>query len=193
MFRSFGLYNHARLRIRMTEMEMAEGCKRHDPKVQKKVFEHYYGIMLGICLRYAQGREEARDMLQDGFVKIFEKIDQYHPDYSFVGWMKRVMVNNAIDQYRRDMRMPTSDDESVLSNQSVDNDVFKDLAYEEIIQMIQRLPKGYRTVFNMYVIEGYTHKEIGELLGIAEGTSKSQLNKAKLLLKRQIEQLNFYK
>ncbi|MBI1182977.1 sigma-70 family RNA polymerase sigma factor [bacterium] len=176
--------------IDSNELKMAQGCKNRDPRMQKLVFEKYYGLMLGICIRYAQNREEARDMLQEGFIKIFEKIEQYNEQYSFVGWMKRVMVNNAIDQYRRDVRMPVSDNELVLLNEGVDADVFAGMGYEEIIKLIQRLPKGYRTVFNLYVIEGYSHKEIGEMLGVAEGTSKSQLNKAKLMLKKKIEELN---
>lgn len=175
---------------KLEERELAVGCKNKDAKVQKFVFEKYYGLMLGICLRYANNREEARDMLQEGFVKIFEKIDQFDPNYSFSGWMKRVMVNNAIDQYRRDARAPMNDDELALANHSVDADVFSGLGYQEILKLIQRLPTGYRTVFNLYVIEGFTHKEIGEQLGIAEGTSKSQLNKAKLMLRKQIEELN---
>ena len=176
--------------LNFDEQELALGCKNKDPKVQKFVFEKFYGLMLGICLRYANNREEARDMLQEGFVKIFEKIDQFDPNYSFAGWMKRVMVNNAIDQYRRDARAPMNDDELALANHSIDADVFSGLGYEEILKLIQRLPNGYRTVFNLYVIEGYTHKEIGDQLGIAEGTSKSQLNKAKLMLRKQIEELN---
>lgn len=173
-----------------TEKEMVEGCQKRDAKIQKYVFEKFYGLMMGVCMRYAPNREEARDMLQEGFVKIFDKVDQCDTNYSFIGWMKRVMVNNAIDQYRRDARMPQSDNELVLENESVDADVFSGMGYEEIIRLIQRLPKGYRTVFNLYVIEGYTHKEIGEQLGIAEGTSKSQLNKAKLMLRKKIEELN---
>ncbi|MGB0430694.1 MAG: RNA polymerase sigma factor [Bacteroidia bacterium] len=177
-------------KIAYTEQQMAEACKKRDAKMQKYVFEKYYGLMMGVCIRYAPNREEARDMLQEGFVKIFDKIDQCDAKYSFVGWMKRVMVNNAIDQYRRDARMPQTDNELVLENESVNADVFSGLGYEEIIKLVQRLPKGYRTVFNLYVIEGYTHKEIGEKLGVAEGTSKSQLNKAKYMLRKKIEEMN---
>lgn len=169
---------------------MVDGCRKKDPRIQKYVFEKFYGMMMGVCLRYAPNREEARDMIQEGFVKIFDKIEQCDTTYSFIGWMKRVMVNNAIDQYRRDIRMPKSDNELVLLNESVDADVFSGMGYEEIIKLIQLLPKGYRTVFNLYVIEGYTHKEIGELLGVAEGTSKSQLNKAKYMLRKKIEEMN---
>lgn len=158
--------------------------------MQKYVFEKFYGLMMGICLRYVSNREEARDILQEGFIKIFEKVDQYDDSYSFIGWMKRVMVNNAIDNYRRSSKMPMSDNEDILLNEGVDADVFSGMGYKEIIKLIQRLPTGYRTVFNLYVIEGFTHKEIGEKLGIAEGTSKSQLNKAKLMLRKQIEELN---
>lgn len=174
----------------LSEIEMARGCKNREARMQKYVFEKFYGLMMGICLRYTSSREEARDVLQEGFVKIFEKVDQYDESYSFVGWMKRVVVNNAIDNYRRAAKMPMNDDESHLMNESVDADVFSGMGYEEIIKLIQRLPTGYRTVFNLYVIEGFTHKEIGDQLGIAEGTSKSQLNKAKLMLRKKIEELN---
>jgi len=174
----------------LSELEMANGCKSRDARMQKYVFEKFYGLMMGICLRYVSNREEARDILQEGFIKIFEKVDQYDDSYSFIGWMKRVMVNNAIDNYRRSSKMPMSDNEDILLNEGVDADVFSGMGYKEIIKLIQRLPTGYRTVFNLYVIEGFTHKEIGEKLGIAEGTSKSQLNKAKLMLRKQIEELN---
>lgn len=177
-------------KMELSEIEMVRGCRNREARMQKYVFEKFYGLMMGICLRYASNREEARDVLQEGFVKIFEKVDQYDEAYSFVGWMKRVMVNNAIDNYRRAAKMPMNDDESLLVNESVDADVFAGMGYEEIIKLIQRLPTGYRTVFNLYVIEGFTHKEIGEQLGIAEGTSKSQLNKAKLMLRKKIEELN---
>lgn len=172
----------------LDEFEMAAGCKSGDARIQQYVFRKYYGLMLGLCLRYANDREEARDMLQESFVKIFDKIEQYNEDYSFVGWMKRIVVNTAIDHYRRSARMPMSEDESILENESIEADAISMMGYEEIINLIQRLPSGYRTVFNLYVIEGYTHKEIADELGIAEGTSKSQLNKAKAILKKKIEE-----
>lgn len=180
----------------MTETEqqeiaaLARACKGRDAIAQQRVFKKYYGLMLAVCIRYAPNREEARDMLQDGFVKIFEKIDQYDESYSFVAWMKRIMINTAIDQYRKNMRTPTSDDETVLLNESVDEDAIASLGYQEILKLIQLLPKGYRTVFNLYVIEGYSHKEIADKLGVAEGTSKSQLNKAKKILQKKITELN---
>ncbi|MCB0736343.1 MAG: sigma-70 family RNA polymerase sigma factor [Bacteroidetes bacterium] len=171
------------------EIRIAEGCKRRDARIQKQVFEKYYGLMLTICMRYTQSKEDARDVLQEGFVKIFEKIDQYDFKHSFSGWMKRIMVNTAIDRYRKDVKMPMQDDEEILLNESIDPDAISQLSEEEILACIQRLPTGYRTVFSMYVIEGYNHKEIGEKLGIAEGTSKSQLAKAKALLQKKIEGL----
>lgn len=171
----------------LDDMQLAKGCKKRDPRMQKLVFEKYYGLMLGICLRYAGNREDARDILQEGFVKIFEKIEQFDFKRSFSAWMKRVMINTAIDRYRKTAKMPMHDDEQVLMNEAVAEDALSILSEQEILACIQRLPTGYRTVFSMYVIEGFNHKEISEKLGIAEGTSKSQLAKAKAILKKKIE------
>lgn len=172
------------------EIRLAKGCLERNARVQKIVFEKYYGLMLSICIRYTSNREDARDVLQEGFVKVFEKVEQYDFKHSFRAWMKRVMVNTAIDRYRKDAKMPMHEDESILTNESVEADAISALSEQEILKCIQRLPDGYRTVFSMYVIEGFNHKEIGEKLGIAEGTSKSQLAKAKALLKRKIEALS---
>lgn len=174
------------------EQILARDCKRGNKEAQRKVFEKYYGLMLAICIRYSNNREVARDLLQDGFIKIFEKIEQFDESFSFIGWMKRIMVNNAIDHYRKNARNPKEDDEVALINKTSDDDVISDISYNEILKCIQLLPNGYRTIFNMYVIEGYTHKEIADLLGIAEGTSKSQLNKAKAILRKKIEELRNY-
>ena len=174
------------------EQILARDCKRGNKEAQRKVFEKYYGLMLAICIRYSNNREVARDLLQDGFIKIFEKIEQFDESFSFIGWMKRIMVNNAIDHYRKNARNPKEDDEVALINKTSDDDVISDISYKEILKCIQLLPNGYRTIFNMYVIEGYTHKEIADLLGIAEGTSKSQLNKAKAILRKKIEELRNY-
>lgn len=172
------------------DLQLAKGCAKNDARSQQRVFEKYYGLMLAICQRYCQNQEDARDVLQEAFLKVFEKIAQYDEKRSFLNWMKRIVINTAIDRYRQDVRSPTMHDEHQLLNAPVDSAALSDLGEEDLIKCIQRLPSGYRTVFNMYVIEGYSHKEIGERLGIAEGTSKSQLAKAKSILRKRVESLN---
>lgn len=173
--------------------EIVDGCIKGKRKYQKRLFEMFYGKMMGVCMRYAKDRDEAQDMVQNGFIKIFKKLDVYNFEGSLEGWIRRIMVNTAIDQIRKNKRDPFSieDDQRV---QNVEEDVpFSEedefdtkIKAEAAIQAISELSPAYRTVFNMYVIEGFTHKEIAEYLGISEGTSKSNLAKAKLKLKEAL-------
>lgn len=150
--------------------------------------------MLGICKRYASNEDEAKDMLQDGFIKVFDNLHKYRGESSLQTWVGRVMINNAINQLKRDKRMqmsslqPTDEFDIAENNEEVAEEIDR-AEPETIIAMIQTLPTGYRTILNLYAIEGYTHKQIGEMLGIAEGTSKSQLSKARILLKQELSKL----
>ncbi|MDZ4838458.1 MAG: RNA polymerase sigma factor [Bacteroidota bacterium] len=160
-------------------------CLKGDAKAQKILFEKYYSKMFSVCLRYTKDSDEARDILQEGFIKVFGKLSQYTQLSSFESWMKRIMVNTAIDAYRKTKAKPYIDDVNEayhLHDQT--EDVVSVMSHQELLEALQKLPTGYRTVFNMYVVEGYNHKEIADALNISEGTSKSQLAKARAKLQK---------
>ena len=143
--------------------------------------------MLGVCLRYATDRMEAEDMLQNGFIKVFNKIADYRGEGSFEGWIRRIMVHSSIEYYRKYHKMvQLVDIEDAASHTSVDAQATSTLAANELMALIQQLAPGYRIVFNLYAIEGYSHREIAEITGISEGASKSQLSRARSVLKEQI-------
>jgi len=165
-----------------SDSDLIEGCLRGDRKMQRELYQRYAPKMYGVCLRYASNSEEAEDILQEGFIKIFNKIGSYRGEGSFEGWIRRIFVNTAIEQFRKKTYLQPITD---IEEQTVEGkylSVLDSLAEKDIIQLVQQLSPGYRTVFNMYVIEGYTHRQIAETLGISEGTSKSQLSRAKLIL-----------
>ncbi len=150
--------------------------------------------MLGICMRYAKDRFEAEDMMQTGYIKVFKKLDEYRGEGSFEGWMRRIMVNTSIEFYRKNLRnLNVVDiDEDVNQQWSSDFDMSQ-IHAKDLMRLVQNLSNGYRLVFNMYAIEGYSHKEIAEKLGITEGASKSQLSRARAILKEQVLKLEGYK
>ena len=166
----------------ISESDLLEGCRRGDRRLQHELYNRYAPKMYGVCLRYASNAEEAEDILQEGFIKIFNKIDSYRGEGSFEGWIRRIFVNTAIEHFRKKTYLQpiTETEENTVEGKYLS--VLDNLAEKDIIQLIQQLSPGYRTVFNMYVVEGYTHKQIAEMLGISEGTSKSQLSRAKLIL-----------
>jgi RNA polymerase sigma-70 factor (ECF subfamily) len=166
----------------ISESDLIEGCLKGNRQMQYELYERFASKMFGVCLRYAANTEEAEDILQEGFIKIFKKMGSYRGDGSFEGWIRRIFVNTAIEQFRKKTYLQpiTEQEESTIEGKYIS--VLDHLAEKDIIQLIQKLSPGYRTVFNMYVIEGYTHKQIAEALGISEGTSKSQLSRAKLIL-----------
>jgi len=174
--------------------EIVDGCIRGKRKFQKQLFEMYYGKMMAICYRYAKDTDEAQDMVQNGFIKVFKKLDVYNFEGSLEGWIRRIMVNTAIDQIRKNKRDPfLIEDEERIQNieeeapySAHEDEYFTKLKAETAIKAISNLSPAYRMVFNMYVIEGFTHKEIAEYLGISEGTSKSNLAKAKQKLRAQL-------
>lgn len=174
--------------------EIVDGCIRGKRKFQKKLFEKYYGKMMAICYRYAKDSDEAQDMVQNGFIKVFKKLDVYNFEGSLEGWIRRIMVNTAIDQIRKNKRNPfLMEDEDRVQNVEEDipfsteeDEFYSKLKAKTAIKAISELSPAYRMVFNMYVIEGFTHKEIADYLGISEGTSKSNLAKAKQKLRAQL-------
>jgi RNA polymerase sigma-70 factor (ECF subfamily) len=176
----------------MGEEEMLKGCKANKEQAQKFLFEKYSRIMTGVCLRYADTYEEAQDLVQEGFIKVFKKIGMYTGKGSLEGWIRRIMVNTSLDYLRsiKNMRF-TVDVEDVQSKLKVEQKVVEELQAEDLLNIIKGLPTGYRTVFNMYAIEGYTHREIGLELDISENTSKSQYSRARVILQKKLEEINY--
>lgn len=171
--------------------EIIEGCLRNQRRSQEELFKLFYGKMLSVCMRYISDRDTAQEVLQEGFIKVFEKLGAFDHKGSFEGWIRRIIANTAIDAIRKskkdpyltdndnDFKLGTSD--PVVEREEVE---FGELKAEIALEAIQLLSPAYRTVFNLYVLEDYSHKEIGEMLGISEGTSKSNLAKAKMNLQK---------
>ena len=168
------------------ESDLIQGCLAGDRRMQEELYRRFSPRMYAVCLRYATSSEEAEDILQEGFIKIFKKLDSYRGDGSFEGWIRRIFVNTAIEHFRRRryLQPVTEKEESTVEGKYLS--VLDSLAEKDILELIRQLSPGYRTVFNMYVVEGYTHKEIGDMLGISEGTSKSQLSRAKVILQDMV-------
>ena len=165
------------------ENKLIRACIRNERWAQKVIYEEYYGSMMGVCLRYASTEDDALDILQEGFIKVFRNIGKYKPGTSLHSWIRRVMVNTAIDYYRKSIRRRTEDITTAYQVTSKDVDAISRCTEKEILAAVQQLTPTYRTVFNMYVVEGYSHKEIGEFLNITESTSRSNLVKARSRLK----------
>ena len=170
----------------MTEKQLIDGCRKQSRKAQKLLFDRYSARMLGICRRYVKHTEDAEDVMVEGMYKIMTKIDQYKGKGSFEGWMRRIMVNESLMFLRKKHNFNMSVEISNIEIQSAIS-VEDELAAQDIIVLLDKLPPGYRTVFNLYVLEGYKHREISDLLGISINTSKSQLILAKKRLRELIE------
>lgn len=163
-------------------------CRNKDRNCQQQLYRQLFAFAMKIGLRYAKTREEAQEIVNDGFVKVFAKLDKYNPDLSFLGWVRKIMVNTAIDHYRRNMIHYDTLDMSYAETSSVTPEVMQKMSAEDLLNFVRQLPNAYRMVFNLYAIEGYNHREIGEILNINEGTSKSNLAKARVKLKKMIEE-----
>ncbi|MDX1940591.1 MAG: sigma-70 family RNA polymerase sigma factor [Saprospiraceae bacterium] len=170
----------------MSEQDLIRGCLRENQQCQAEVFQRYAGKMLTVCLRYARHRMEAEDMLQDAFIKVFDNINQFQFVGSFEGWVRRIVVNTALKKFQQ----KSFKDEAIGIDEGYDiilePSVYADLHEEELLNLIAQLPDGYRVVFNLYAIEGYSHSEIAEMLGIEESTSRTQLLKARRILQDRI-------
>ena len=169
-----------------TEQEIILGCVKEDGRFQRLLFEKYYSKMFAICIRFSQNEEEAKDILQDGFVKVFQNLGKFKGTGAFEGWLRRIFVNTAIEHYRK--KNDTYEIKEAHEEGITDRDLtaLDKLAADDIVKMISELPNGYRTVFNLFAVEGYAHKEIAEMLKISEGTSKSQFARAKAWLQEKI-------
>lgn len=171
--------------------EIIEGCLRNNRRSQEELFKLFYGKMLPVCMRYMPDRDSAQEVLQEGFIKVFEKLGAFDYKGSFEGWIRRIIANTAIDAIRKSKKDPylTDNDNDFklgASDPMVEREdlEFTDLKAEIAMEAIQKLSPAYRAVFNLFVLEDYSHKEIAELLGISEGTSKSNLAKAKMNLQK---------
>jgi RNA polymerase sigma factor (sigma-70 family) len=172
----------------LTEEELIERCRQHDRLAQKLLYEKYVGKMFGVCKRYVKTTENAEEVLMEGFCKVFQKIHMYGGLGSFEGWMRRVITNEALMFLRKDYKFNDHVDLADVQVEQVSVSADEMLAAKDILKLLEQLPTGYRTVFNLYVMEGYKHREIADLLGISINTSKSQLILAKKRLKDLIEQ-----
>jgi RNA polymerase sigma factor (sigma-70 family) len=164
-------------------------CKDKDRKAQESLYSMYSPILFSICLRYAENYEDAQDIFQEGFVIIFNKIDQYKFEGSFEGWMKRIMVNLALSKFRKKNLTYEIDSEKISEPIQDEEENLMDFEYDELLRIIQELPPQYKQVFNLYVFEEYKHPEIATLLNISVNTSKSNLSRARNLLKEKISLL----
>ncbi len=169
-----------------SEEQIREGCNKGDRKFQQMLYDLFASTMFAVCMRYANEYNAAQDLLQEGFVKVFRSIDKFRGEGSFEGWVRRIFVNTAIEHYRKQVNLYAIVDISTKPYENYEVNALETLKEQDIVKMIQSLSDGYRTVFNLYVIEGYSHKEIGDMLGITEGTSKSQLARARYLLQKMI-------
>ena len=155
--------------------------------MQKLLYEKHSPKMYAVCLRYSGNSEDASDLLQEGFIKIFKNLSKYRGDGSFEGWIRRIFVNTSIEHFRKKVRLQNVTETQENTVEDKEWNVLDNLAEKDIMKMIHELSPGYKAVFNMHVVEGYSHKEIAEILGINEGTSKSQLARAKTVLKKMVE------
>lgn len=175
----------------MLEPELIEGCRRGDARSQEKLFRHFYGFVMGICLRYANSRQQAQEILNDSFLKVFEKIIVTTDIQVFRAWLRRIAVNTALDHYRKEKRrtewLETGVDETELAG---NEDVIDRMSAEDIIALLQEIPETYRLVFNLYEIEGYSHQEIGQMLSLPAATSRTYLTRAKQRMQGLLRQRN---
>jgi len=167
---------------------LIEGCLRQEPLAQKRLYERYFGKLMGVCMRYASCKSEAMAMLNNAFLKIFTSIEQYkRGNGNFEGWMYRIVVNSAIDHLRKEIKHRHTDEEKAIFIETSE-DILSAFQAEEIIALVNKLSPAYRAVFNLYIVEGYTHQEIATQLNITEGTSKSNLAKARMNLQKMLRE-----
>lgn len=172
------------------EISLIKGCIHEDRGSQRKLYESFYGYGMSVCLRYSRTEEEAIEILNDGFMKVFSKIRKYDSTKSFKGWLRKIMINTALDHFRKNEKFYDHKKIDTAKNEDVKFNIEEKLAYEEIIKIVQNLSSAYRVVFNMHVIDGYSHEEIAEMLGISVGTSKSNLSKARANLREMLTKID---
>lgn len=173
----------------MTEKELIKGCLRENRKCQQELFRRYAGKMLVVCQRYARHQMEAEDILQDAFIKIFDNISKFESKGSFEGWIRRIVINTALKNYSKKSFKNEQIGVEHVPEKALAPSIYGHLHEEELMNLIGQLPDGYRLVFNLYAVEGYSHREIADMIGIQESTSRSQLVKARKMLQQKIIEL----
>ncbi len=173
----------------MTDEELIRGCIKGKESYQYEVYKRYSPKMFGVCLRYCDSKEEAEDVLQDAFIKIFNKIHTFKFMGSFEGWIRKIMVNTAIRNKYTNFRAHETHTMEGMEHKSTDENVISNLSMDDLMKLVNELPQGYKIVFNMFAIEGYSHKEIAETLNIQEATSRSQFLRARNFLKEKLEKI----
>lgn len=173
----------------MNLKQLIKACKKQNLKAQSELYNTYKDVLFTLCIKYCKNREEAEDNLQDAFIAIFKGISKYSGKGSFEGWMTRIVINKAIDKYKKGNIINIMINDDLLSDTKINTSKLS-MPLDIILNTIQELPNRYRLIFNLYEMDGYTHKEISKLLNISEGTSKSNLHRAKLILKEKIQQIN---
>jgi RNA polymerase sigma factor (sigma-70 family) len=173
------------------EESILKGCKEGKRSAQKQLYDQYVSVMFAICLRYAKSQDEAEDLLQEGFLKVFQNINSFRQQGSLEGWIKRIMVNHALNHYKKTRKSLFFEDvdeinELEILDRDEENELTEPIQPEKLLEFIQSLPEGYKMVFNLYVFENYGHKEIAATLNISENTSKTQLMKARRHLQKKV-------
>ena len=171
----------------MSEKELIDGCLHRDKGYELALYQKYAGKMMTVCRLYARHKEEAEDLLQDAFIKVFANLSKFQSNGSLEGWIRRIVINTALKHVKKSSFKNEEIGISDYRDPSISETIISKLSADEIIKLIGKLPTGYKLVFNLYAIEGYSHKEIAELLEIKESTSRSQLVKARKMLKSQID------
>lgn len=173
-----------------TESDLVNGCIRGDSQMQRELYDRYSSKMYGVCLRYAGNTNDADDILQEGFIKVYNNLHKFRGEGSLEGWIRRIFINTCIEQFRKKVKSYNISEAHENTVEDGDLSAMDMLAAKDLVRLIHELSPGYKAVFNLYVVEGYSHKEIAQLLGISEGTSKSQLARAKGTLKKILETTN---
>lgn len=171
----------------LAESDLIKGCIKGDPQMQRLLYDRFASMMYAVCLRYSGSVEDANDVMQEGFIRVYKSLINFRGEGSFEGWVRRIFINTSIEHYRKKVKLYNVTEVPENTIQDGDLNVLDVLDAKDIINIINELPPGYKVVFNMHVIEGYSHKEIAGILGITEGTSKSQLARAKGVLKKILE------
>ena len=170
-----------------SESDLIKGCIEGNPEMQKLLYDQFSSKMYGVCLRYAENTEDASDVMQEGFIKVYKSLPKFRGEGSFEGWIRRIFINTSIEHFRRKVKLYNVTEVQENTIEDTELDALDSLETKDILKILNELSPGYKQVFNMHVIEGYSHKEIADVLGITEGTSKSQLARAKGVLKKIIE------
>jgi len=177
-------------KLSLSDEKLIEGCIKGSRDMQQALYDKYSGKMYAVALRYAKAQQEAEDVLQEAFIKVFQSLDSFRMESSLGYWLKRIVVNTALNSQRGKLYMYPMVDVTELKSWKEESVAISDYSHQELIEMVQELPDGCRVIFNLYAIEGYKHHEIAKELNISEGTSKSQYSRAKMLLQQKLAQRN---